>query len=271
MSSTFPTVFSVTSGKGGVGKSNISVNLAIRLAKAGKRVVLLDADLGLANVDVLLGLTPPKNLFHLFQEGTELKDVLFDTPYGFRILPASSGMNEMLALSTGQKLALLEAMDELEDSLDYLIVDTGAGINDNVVYFNLAAQERLVVLTPEPTSLTDAYALIKVMQTQHGIGRFRIVVNMAENMKEAKTIFSRLHMACEHFLSGISLDLLGVIPRDPSVRKAVLAQVPFSSKFADAPAAKAIESIGQQIQTWELSANNDGNIKFFWKKLLFQR
>ena len=146
MSDTFPLVFSVTSGKGGVGKTNISVNLAICLAQLGKQVVLIDADLGLANVDVVLGLTPQKNIFHLFHEGATISDILFPTPYGFSILPASSGMSEMLTPSTGQKLELLEAVDEMEDGLDYLIVDTGAGISDNVLYFNMAAQERLVVL-----------------------------------------------------------------------------------------------------------------------------
>ena len=145
MSGSFPLVFSVTSGKGGVGKTNISVNLAISLAKLGKQVVLLDADLGLANVDVVLGLTPQKNIFHLFHEGATLNDILFPTPYGFSILPASSGMSEMLTLSTGQKLELLEAVDEMEDDLDYLIVDTGAGISDNVLYFNMAAQERKII------------------------------------------------------------------------------------------------------------------------------
>jgi ATPases involved in chromosome partitioning len=146
----------------------------------------LDADLGLANVDVVLGLTPERNLFHVFHEGVSLSDILYPTPYGFSILPASSGVSEMLSLSTGQKLELLEAMDVLEDSVDFLIVDTGAGINDNVLYFNLAAQERLVVVTPEPTSLTDAYALIKVLKLRHGVDKFHILVNMAKNENRPK-------------------------------------------------------------------------------------
>ena len=150
MNSSYPLVFSVTSGKGGVGKTNISVNLALTLAARGKRVLLLDADLGLANVDVLLGLHPEKNIFHLFHEGASLRDILLPTEYGFSILPASSGVSEMLALNSGQKLELLDAMDELENDLDFLIVDTGAGINDSVLYFNVAAQERLLVLTPSP-------------------------------------------------------------------------------------------------------------------------
>lgn len=267
---TFPVVFSVTSGKGGVGKTNLSVNLATSLSAMGKKVVLVDADLGLANVDVILGLTPQKNLFHLFHEGTQLRDILYPTPYGFSILPASSGMSEMLTLSTGQKLDLLEAMGELEDELDYLIVDTGAGINDNVLYFNLASQERLVVLTPEPTSLTDAYALIKVLKLTHGVEHFKVCVNMAQDQKSAKEIFSCLYKACDRFLSGVSLDLAGVIPRDSSVRKAVVGQKPFVIQDAESPAAKAVNQLAKNIMGWELPRETDGNIKFFWKKLLFR-
>ena len=270
MSGTFPLVFSVTSGKGGVGKTNISVNLAICLAQLGKRVVLIDADLGLANVDVVLGLTPQKNLFHLFHEGATIQEILFPTPYGFSILPASSGMSEMLTLSTGQKLDLLEAVDELENDLDYLIVDTGAGINDNVLYFNMAAQERLVVLTPEPTSLTDAYALIKVLKTNHGVERFEVCVNMAPDAKTAREMFVRLHQACDHFLSGVSLELAGVIPRDAAVRKAVVQQLPFCVSEPQSPASRGVLAMAKTITTWEVPENLDGNIKFFWKKLLFR-
>ncbi len=266
-----PLVLSLTSGKGGVGKTNISVNLAVALAQAGKRVVLLDADLGLANVDVVLGLTPERNLFHLFHEGATLAEILYKTPYGFSILPASSGVGEMLELSTGQKLELLEAVDELDESIDYLLVDTGAGIHDNVIYFNIAAQERIIVLTTEPTSLTDAYALIKVLKTQHGVEHYKILVNMAEDEKSAKGVFSRLYAACDHFLSGISLDYLGAIPRDPAVRKAVLAQKPFFVASPQSAASLAVAKLGRNIQSWEIPVELDGNIKFFWKKLLFRQ
>ncbi|MDR2604981.1 MAG: MinD/ParA family protein [Desulfovibrio sp.] len=266
-----PLVISVTSGKGGVGKTNISVNLACRMAADGKRTVLLDADLGLANVDVLLGLTPVNNLFHLFHEGVALSDVLMDTPYGFKILPASSGVSEMLALSPGQKLTLLEALDELEEAVDYLIVDTGAGINDNVMYFNMAAQERLVILTPEPTSLTDAYALIKVMQQNHDVNDFRVLVNMAADEKSAQDAFRRLYRACDHFLSGVGLDYAGMIPRDPGVRKAVINQTPFCVSDPDGPASRAVANTAKTIQTWNVPHALDGNIKFFWKRLLFRQ
>ncbi len=270
MQDSFPLVVSITSGKGGVGKTNLSVNLAVELVKLGKRVVLLDADLGLANVDVVLGLTPPKNLFHLFHEGADIKDILFPTPYGFSILPASSGMSEMLALDTGQKLELLEAMDVLEQEIDFLLVDTGAGINDNVLYFNLAAQERLVVLTPEPTSLTDAYALIKVLKNTHGVERFKVLINMAHDMRMAKNVFGRLHQACEHFLSGVSLDLVGIIPRDTVMRQSVVRQLPLCVNEPSSPAAKAIQQAAETMTEWEVAKQVDGNIKFFWKRLLFQ-
>ena len=270
MSGTFPLVFSITSGKGGVGKTNLSVNLAICLAQLGKQVVLIDADLGLANVDVVLGLTPQKNLFHLFHEGARIGDILFPTPYGFSILPASSGMSEILSLSTGQKLELLDAVEELESDIDYLIVDTGAGISDNVLYFNIAAQERLVVLTPEPTSLTDAYALIKVLKTNHGVERFKICVNMAPDLKIAREMFVRLHQACDHFLSGVSLELVGVVPRDTDVRKAVVQQLPFCVSSPQGPASRAVMELARGIAAWEAPDNLDGNIKFFWKKLLFR-
>ena len=269
MKNDLPLVLSVTSGKGGVGKTNLSVNLACCLARAGKRVVLLDADLGLANVDVLLGISPQYNLFHLLHEKVSLEEVVTETPYGFSILPAPSGVSGMLSLSPGEKLTLLGAMDGLDKSVEYLIVDTAAGINENVLYFNMAAQERLVVVTPEPTSLTDAYAMIKVMQHNHDVNRFRIVINNTPDTATGKEIFTRLYRACDHFLSGVSLDLAGIIPHDPAVRRAVIAQKPFTLLDGSAPASKAMSNLCETVQTWEVPHVADGNIKFFWKRLLF--
>lgn len=264
----FPLVISVTSGKGGVGKTNISANLAYALAKTGRRVLLLDADLGLANVDVLLGLTPEYNLFHLLHGGIPLDKIILSTAFGFSILPAASGVSEMLNLNAGQKLQLLDAMDGLEKSLDYLIVDTGAGINDNVLYFNLAAQERIIVLTPEPTSLTDAYAVIKVMHQRHGVGKFRVVVNLSQDKKNALDTYKRLYNATDHFLGGVSLDFAGFIPNDPAVRKAVLRQRPFCAEDFSSPASQSVRELAATALKWESPANLDGNIKFFWKRLL---
>ncbi len=270
MSQSMPLVFSVTSGKGGVGKTNLSVNLAYALTRLGKRTVLMDADLGLANVDVLLGMAPEKNLFHLFHENVDMGSILQETEYGFTILPAASGVSEMLSLSTGQKLDLLEGLDMLEDSTDILLVDTGAGINDNVIYFNLAVQHRILILTPEPTSLTDAYALIKILKNLHDVNSFAVIVNMARDIKEARQVFSRLHAACDHFLSGVSLDILGYVPRDTIVRKAVVQQVPFLHLAPDNPASRNVMDIARTITQWSAPDTLDGNIKFFWKKLLFR-
>ncbi len=266
--SSSPKVITITSGKGGVGKTNLSVNLACLLAEQGKKVLLLDADLGLANVDVLLGLTPPLNLSNFFANEVSLEEVIFKTPYGFSILPASSGVNDMNMLSAEKKMALLDSMDAIEDDLDYLLVDTGAGIHDNVLYFNIAAQERIVVLTPEPTSLTDAYALIKVLKSSYDISSFRVLINMADSTKQAKDVFSRLSVACDHFLGNVSLDYLGSIPKDPNTRKAVIMQKPFSLVSETAPASVALKQITKNIIDMETSSD-DGNIKFFWKKLLF--
>ncbi len=263
-----PCVLSVTSGKGGVGKTNISVNIACLLAEQGHKVLLLDADLGLANVDVLLGITPPLNLSHFFTNEASLEEIIFRTPYGFSILPASSGVNDMNMLSADKKMALLDSMDDMEDEFDYLIVDTGAGIHDNVLYFNIAAQEKIVLLTPEPTSLTDAYALIKVLNTTYDITQFRIIVNMADSARQGKEVFSRLSIACDHFLGNVSLDYIGSIPKDAALRKAVLMQKPFTFVNENSPASVAMNQIVKNICNIEKSSS-DGNIKFFWKKLLF--
>jgi flagellar biosynthesis protein FlhG len=265
-----PKVLCFTSGKGGVGKTSMSVNTALLLARRGRRVVLLDADLGLANVDVILGISPEKSLYHLFRGDAGLREILYETPYGFSILPAASGVMDMLELSTGQKLELLESMDALENETDYLIVDTGAGINDNVTYFNIAVQERILVMTPEPTSLTDAYALIKVLKLEHDIDRFRIIVNMAPDPATAKKTFTKLFAACDHFLSGISLDLLGHVPADPAVKHAVGRQTPFTVNASEDPASRALDGIAAKLEAIEPTRKLDGNIKFFWKKLLFQ-
>ena len=264
-----PLVLSVTSGKGGVGKTNLSINLAYTLQQMGKRVLLMDADLGLANVDILLGLAPEYNIFHLVYDEKSLEQVLVRTDYGFSILPASSGVPEMLKLSTGQKLELIEAMEPLGQETDVLIVDTGAGIGDNVMYFNLAVQERILVLTPEPTALTDAYATIKVLHNKHGVQRFRVVVNMAVDPKQARQTFQRLAAACDRFLDGVSLDLLGFLPQDPTVRQAVARQTPFCHIFPTSAAAQGVKKMAENIMAWPQTAKTDGNIKFFWKKLLF--
>lgn len=265
-----PLVISITSGKGGVGKTNISVNLAYLFGQKGFNTLLLDADLGLGNVDVLLGITPEFNVFHLLSNQKKLEDVIYKTEYNFSILPAPSGVIDFVRLSAGQKLEFLDALDPLEDELDIFLVDTGAGINDNVLYFNMATQYRIIVLTPEPTSLTDAYALIKVLNQRHKINDFFIIVNLCKDLDEAKNVFKRIYLACDKFLNDVSLNLLGYVSRDKNVTEAVKFQEPFCKRFPETIATKNLNSIASNILTIRNHETNiDGNIKFFWKKLLF--
>jgi flagellar biosynthesis protein FlhG len=260
-------VMAVSSGKGGVGKSNIVINLSLALDRMGLRVLIMDADLGLANIDVLLGLTPKYNMSHVLSGQKQLDEVLINGPFGVKIMPASSGVQELTNLTDDQKLLFLELLDSLETDIDVLLIDTGAGISDTVLYFNLAAHERIIVVTPEPTSLTDAYALIKVLYSKHGERHFRILVNSATEESIGKSIFGKLSKVADHFLDGLSLDYLGTIPHDKLVTKSVLQQKALLEAFPEAPAAKAFMQVANNI--WRSPPDvNQGAIQFFWKRLL---
>ncbi len=262
-----PRVISVTSGKGGVGKSNIVTNLAFNLARRGLKVLILDADLNLANVDILLGLTPKFNLHHVFTGEKGLREILIDGPAGIRILPASSGIMELADLSESQRLYFLSEMEALETEIDILLIDTAAGINNNVIYFNLAAQERMVVLTPEPTSLTDAYALIKVLSSRHDIKKFRFLVNQARSEKEALAVYKKLSMVTDRFLGTLALDYIGYIPYDSKLPQAVKSQRLVSDLFPDSPAARTFARLAGNLAGERPRHRDDGNIKFFWQGL----
>lgn len=263
-----PRVICVTSGKGGVGKTNIVTNLGYALARSGKKVLVLDADLNLANVDILLGLTPRYNLHHVFMGEKSLREVLVEAPGGLKILPASSGIMELAELTEDQRLYFLSEMDSLAHELDIMLIDTAAGINNNVVYFNLAAQERIIILTPEPTSLTDAYALIKVLSGRHDVKKFRILVNQTRSEKEALSVFRKLSLVADRFLGTLSLDYLGHIPYDTKLPKAVREQRLISDIFPDAPASKMFAKLSETIAQEKPEVKADGNIKFFWQGLL---
>jgi flagellar biosynthesis protein FlhG len=216
-------VLSVTSGKGGVGKSNLVVNVAIALAQRRKRVLVLDADMGLANVDILIGMTSRHNLSHVLSDAKRLEEVICEGPGGIHVLPASSGVEWMANLTVDQKVTFLQKMDALNGLYDILLIDTGAGISSNVVYFNLAAQTRIVMVTPEPTSLTDAYALIKVLHLTYHLKTFEVVVNSVANEKEGLEVYRNLTTVADRFLD-VRLGYLGHIERSDQVRSAVLRQ-----------------------------------------------
>ncbi len=260
-------VIAVTGGKGGVGKTNVSVNLALALADLGRRVMLLDADLGLANVDVLLGLQPKRTLADVVDGKCDLKDVIIQGPGGIRIVPAASGTQSMVQLSPMQHAGLIQAFSEISDNLDVLIVDTAAGIGDAVVSFVRAAQEVLVVVCDEPTSITDAYALIKLLNRDHGITRFRVLANMAHSPQEGRNLFAKLSKVTDRFLD-VALQYVGAIPYDEAVRKAVQKQRAVYEAMPRSKSALAFRAIAQKVDSWPLPANPRGHLEFFVERLV---
>ncbi len=259
-------VYAITSGKGGVGKSNIVINLALAFDQMGKNVLIIDGDLGLANIDVLLGLTPKYNIHHVFEGEKTINDILLNGPGNIKIMPASSGVQELAELHDEQKLFLMEMLEVLEENIDVLLIDTGAGISDNVIYFNLAAQEKIVVITPEPTSLTDAYAMIKVLHTRYGERHFRILVNLVKDDKEALNIYNQISKVADSFLDGLSLDYLGFIPRDHNLPRAVMKQQAMLHLYPDSPASQVFPTLAKRLQAIK-PGRSDGNIRFFRHRL----
>lgn len=261
-------VISVTSGKGGVGKTNITANLAIALARLGRQVLIWDADLGLANIDILLGLNSRYNINHLLNGDKTLEEIIIEGPEGVKIMPASSGIQEMAALSEGQKVRLLNEFDHYNLDLDFLLIDTGAGVSSNVMYFNMAAQECIIVVTPEPTSITDAYALIKIMTTKYNAKRYKILMNLVSSAEEAKTVFTLLASVADKHLDSISLDYLGYIPRDEYIPESIKKQRALLDLYPSAESSKFFKDLAKKVINSPIKSNLDGNIKFFWQRLL---
>ena len=261
-------VISVTSGKGGVGKTSITANLAVAFQKFNKRVLILDADLGLANMDIMLGINPRYTISNVLSGEKNLEDVIIPTPAGFKLLPAASGMQELTELDENQKRFLLGELDALHEEFDIILIDTSAGISSNVMYFNFAAMERLVVLTNEPTSLTDAYALIKVLTTKYNQKKFKILINLVQDGNEADRIFRSLSIAADKYLQSPSLDYIGWIPYDKMLPKAIRRQKPLINTHPDTPASKSIMSLAEKILFKDEELNFEGDIKFFWRRLL---
>jgi flagellar biosynthesis protein FlhG len=255
----------VASGKGGVGKTNVTANLAISLRKLGKKVMIVDADLGLSNIDVLLHLAPKHTIQNLLDGDMPLKDILIEGPHGIKILPAGSGVQELTALDEFQRLKILEAFDSYSDDVDVLLIDTAAGVSENVAFFCIAAQEIIIVTSPEPTAITDAYALIKVLNTRYQEKEFHVLVNSAKNSDEAVEVFRRLSLAADKFLN-ISLDYLGYLPYDESVQNAVRAQQAFIDMYPNRPISRRIMEIAQLFL--DRSEKVKGTLQFFIGNLL---
>ncbi|MEW6433314.1 MAG: MinD/ParA family protein [Myxococcota bacterium] len=260
-------VIAVTSGKGGVGKTNVTANLAILAAQAGRRVLIVDGDLGLANVEIIFGLTPRYHLGHLLDGTAELEQVLATGPEGVRVLPGGSGVRELSVLDDAQKLRFMTALDSIEDEFDLVLIDTGAGIGDNVVFFVVGAQEALLVLTPEPTSLSDAYAAVKVLSLEGGVEHFDVLVNQVATEQQAREIYEKLCTVSRRFLKA-RLKLVGHLPRDENIHRAVLSQRPVVQAFPNSPAARAMKVVADKLLSEPPPQSSVGGLKFLWQRLL---
>lgn len=264
-----PHTLAITSGKGGVGKTLVTVNLAIQYARQGLKVLLIDADLGLANIDVVLGMSMPQYTIQDVLEGhLTLDQVAVEGPEGMTILPAASGVAELSALTEEQKLALMDHIDNWNADFDVVLVDTGAGISDNVRFFVLAVERIMVVATPDPTSVTDAYALMKVLFLNHRVSNFDLVVNQVREESEAKDVYRTLSQVADKFLN-IGLHFIGFIPEDPMLAQSVRRKSPVSLAFPDSPASKAFEKVADNLmRVWRERRSEEGRMIFFWRRLL---
>ena len=256
------TVISITSGKGGVGKTNIAANLAYLLAGLKKKTLILDADCGLANIDLVLGLTPKYNLYHVLKGERTLGETIVDGPGGIKILASSSGIQEMSSLSMEQKLMLQDELNAMQARPDIMLIDTSAGINDNVLYFNMVAGETIVVVTPEPTSLTDAYALIKVLYQRHAKKRFSLLVNMVKTPNEAKEVFMRMAQATNHFLN-LAIEELGYVTYDENLPRGVKQQKLLAEIYPDSPSVRCLRTVAEKLCKPRPEQENNGSIRFF--------
>ncbi len=260
-------VLAIASGKGGVGKTNVSVNLAISLSHAGQKTLILDADLGLANIDVMLGLQPKYNLRDVFNGSKKLKDIIVDGPAGIKIIPASSGFQDMSDLTNAQHAGLIQAFSEFDDEIDVLIIDTAAGISDSVVTFSRAAQDVIVVVCDEPASITDAYALIKLLHRDYNIYRFRILSNMVQSAQEGRDVYQKLAKVSDKFLD-VTLDYMGFVPFDEYLRKAVKRQRAVVEAFPRSKASTSFKNLAERTQKWPIPKIAAGHLEFFVERLI---
>lgn len=260
-------VIAVTSGKGGVGKTNVAVNLGVSLARQGRKVLLFDADMGLANVDIALGLKPKYDISHVLSGQRTLEEILVDGPEGIRIVPASSGVSNMTKLNTSEQAGLISAFSELAFPADVLIVDTGAGIDLNVQTFTSACQTVIVVVCDEPTSITDAYALIKVLNRECGVKSFQLIANMVSSETQGRQLYGKISKVTERFLD-VHLGYLGAIPLDEYLRKAVRQQRAVVQLYPRSESAMALTKVAKHLNHEFVPQSGNHGLGFFVERLI---
>lgn len=253
-------VITVTSGKGGVGKTNLSLNLAIQLNRLGKRVVVFDADFGLANIEIMLGARPRFNLADMMFRGKDLKDIITQGDEGISFISGGSGIQELATMNRDQVIYLTSKLVELDNFADVIIIDTGAGISDSVLEFVMASSEVLLVVTPEPTSITDAYALLKAVNKKEAFSKsetvIKVVANRVKNEAEGKNLYEKMRVVSGKFLD-IPLEFAGYVPMDDLVPKSVIRQKPFSVLYPDAPPSKAVRRMAERLMDIQVSDDKE--------------
>ncbi len=260
-------VVAITSGKGGVGKTNIVANLGFTLSQLGKKVIILDADLGLGNLDVLLGVAPKHNISHVIRGEKTIAEILENGPGGMKILPAASGVQELTQLTHDQKMQFFTDLDRLIDEMDVLLIDTAAGISSNVMDFNVMAHEIIVVVSPEPTSITDAYALMKVLSLKYSEKSCKLLVNMAASPKEAQDVYRQLELVTERFLD-IHIDYLGYVMRDDKLARGVKHQRLVSDLYPESRASRCFTDLARRMARLAPPSRPKGNTNLFWHHLV---
>jgi flagellar biosynthesis protein FlhG len=260
-------VIAVTGGKGGVGKTNISVNLGVAWAELGRRVMLLDADLGLANIDVVLGLHAEHNLSHVMSGERTLEEIMVTGPKGLKVIPGASGMQHMAELSPAEHAGLIHAFSEVANDVDILLIDTAAGISDLVVSFSRAAQEQIVVVCDEPASITDAYAIIKLLNREHGVSRFRILANMVKTVQEGRDLYNKMCRVTDQYLD-VMLTYMGSVPYDEQLRKAVKSQKPVVEAYPRSRVSQAFKNLARKADNWPVPTGVSGDLQFFVERLI---
>ena len=257
----------VTGGKGGVGKTNVSVNLGVAAAELGQKVLLLDADLGLANIDVVLGLHPQYDLSHVMRGERSLAEVLIEGPSGMKVIPGASGVKALADLTPAEHTGLIRAFSEVAADTELLIVDTAAGISDTVLSFSRASHEIVVVVCDEPASITDAYAIIKLLNRDYGHQRFRILANMVRTAQEGRELYNKMCRVTDRYLD-VTLGFMGAVPYDESLRRAVKAQRPVVQAFPRSRAAQVFRNLAKKIETWPQPGGANGQVQFFVERLI---
>jgi flagellar biosynthesis protein FlhG len=260
-------VIAVTGGKGGVGKTTVAANLSVALASAGRQVMLFDADLGLANVDVMLGVQSRFHLGHVLQGECSLEDVIVTGPRGIQLIPAASGLSALACMSQAEHVGLIRAFSELYHDVDVLIIDTAAGINDSVITFSQAAHHVLVVVCDEPASITDAYALIKVLSREHGVSRFQLLANQTRRPGEGLALYQKFERVCDRFLN-VRLEFAGSVPYDHDLRRAVQQQSAVVDAYPSSMAAAAFKKLMCKADKWCVPTGARGHLEFFVERLV---